>query len=123
MAALPPEVLVIYLRRTLLPRLYRSTLHRSESEEAHRAGRPCDDGIRELSSSDVHSTTVASRLVGSYPTFSPLPPMAQSPPLGRARSSRGGYFLLHSLAIADYWPLTSGMPYAARTFLTHHKRM
>ena len=33
----------------------------------------CVAGLRELSASGVHSTHVAMRLVGSYPTFSPLP--------------------------------------------------
>lgn len=51
--------------------LYRSTLQRCQKD--NRTGRPDDVGLRELSSSDVHSTTVASRLVSSCLTFSPLP--------------------------------------------------
>lgn len=36
-------------------------------------------GLRELSTSGVHSTYVAIRLVGSCPTFSPLPPVFSKP--------------------------------------------
>ena len=61
-------------------------------------------GLRELSTSGVHSPRVATRLVGSYPTFSPLP--------------FGGFFLLHVQAIADFYPLGSGAPCVARTFLS-----
>ncbi len=38
-----------------------------------RTSRPDNAGIRELSTPGVHSTYVTTRLVGSYPTFSPLP--------------------------------------------------
>ncbi len=34
---------------------------------------PCNASLYELSASGVHSPCVATRLVGSYPTFSPLP--------------------------------------------------
>ena len=67
---------------TITGSLYRSTLQRRLLTIW--TGRPQSVGIRELSSSDVHSTTVASRLVGSYPTFSPLPLMAQSPAWSRS---------------------------------------
>ena len=52
--------------------------------------------------------------MGSYPTFSPLPP-------GGVKPCGGGSFLLHEFAFADDFPLRSGTLYAARTFLTHHK--
>ena len=51
---------------------------------------------------------VTARLVGSYPTFSPLP-------LHHGES--GGCFLLHRPTLASPFPLGSGVPYAARTFL------
>jgi len=62
-------------------------------------------GLRELSTPRMHSTDVTARLVSSYLTFSPLPAEA------------GGYFLLHDLTLTDYFPLRSGVPYVARTFL------
>ena len=49
---------------------------------------------------------VTMRLVGSYPTFSPLP-----------CASQGGYFLLHYSTFTDSFPLGSRMLYVARTFL------
>ena len=64
-------------------------------------------GLRELSASGVHSTHVAMCLVGSCPTFSPLP----SP------DGLGGLSLLHVLTLAGYYLLGSGVPCAARTFL------
>ena len=54
-------------------------------------GQPSDDGIRELAASRRNSSTVIRRLVGSYPTFSPLP------------LNRSGYFLLPAPAVADCW--------------------
>jgi hypothetical protein len=53
----------------------------------------------------MHSTDVTARLVSSYLAFSPLP------------AETGGCFLLHDLTLADYFPLRSGVPYIARTFL------
>ena len=35
---------------------------------------------------------------------------------------KGGYFLLHYSTLTDCLPLTSGMPYVARTFLFHLPR-
>ena len=37
-------------------------------------------------------------------------------------TKKGGYFLLHYSTLADCLPLTSGMPYVARTFLFHLPR-
>jgi len=34
---------------------------------------PSDAGLHELATSNVHSICVTTDLVGSYPTFSPLP--------------------------------------------------
>lgn len=62
-------------------------------------------GIHELSTSGMHSTNVTTGLVGSYPTFSPLP------------AYTGGSFLLHDQTLTDFFSLGSGMPYVARTFL------
>ena len=50
---------------------------------------------------------VTIRLVGSYPTFSPLPLPERS----------GGYFLLRYSTLADSFLLGSRMLYVARTFL------
>ena len=33
----------------------------------------------------------------------------------------GGYFLLHYFTLTDNFPLRSGLPYVARTFLLHHQ--
>ena len=64
-------------------------------------------GLHELSTPGVHSIDITADLVGSYPTFSPLPHIKQ-----------GGSFLLHQLTLADLFPLGSGMPCVARTFLS-----
>ena len=53
---------------------------------------------------------VTTRLVSSYLTFSPL------------LFEKSGYFLLHYSTLTDCLPLTSGMPYVARTFLFHLPR-
>lgn len=73
-------------------------------------------GIRELSTSEVHGTNVAARPVGSYPTFSPLPASR----LRTRMPNAGGYFLLHDFALASDFPLRSGSPFVARTFLSRH---
>ena len=52
---------------------------------------------------------VTMRLVGSYPTFSPLP----------LPERRGGYFLLRYSTLADSFLLGSRMLSVARTFLLH----
>lgn len=62
-------------------------------------------GLRELSTSHLHGTHVAMRPVSSYLTFSPLPAYA------------GGCFLLQTFALADDFPLRSGLLFVARTFL------
>ena len=36
------------------------------------------------------------------------------------KTRQGGCFLLHDLTLTDYFPLRSGAPCAARTFLLHH---
>ena len=64
-------------------------------------------GLHELSAPGMYSTSVTTGLVGSYSTFSPLP-----------HAKRGGSFLLHRQTLADLFLLGSGMPYAARTFLS-----
>ena len=48
-------------------------------------------GLRELSTSGVHSPHVTTRLVGPYPTFSPLPlPLRQRRFFSSARASPRG---------------------------------
>lgn len=64
---------------------YRSTLRRSSLCAS--GGQPSSAGLRELSTSRLHSTHVAMRLVSSCLTFSPLPPVC----VGR---NGGGCFLL-----------------------------
>ncbi len=61
----PRAVLVIYLR--LLSPVASIVLPSGSG------GQPSCTGLHELSTSGMHSTHVAMRLVGSYPTFSPLP--------------------------------------------------
>ena len=63
-------------------------------------------GLHELSTPGVHSIDITADLVSSCLTFSPLP------------LEGGGYFLLHLLTLADHFPLGSGMPCVARTFLS-----
>ena len=65
---------------------------------------PSDAGLHELATSKTHSTYVTIGLVGSCPAFSPLP--------------CGGCFLLRLSAVADCFPLGSGMLCVARTFLS-----
>ena len=62
-------------------------------------------GLHDLTTPKMHSPHIAIRLVGSYPTFSPLPP------------GGGGYFLLHYSAFAGGFLLGSRMLCVARTFL------
>ena len=81
-------------------RLYRSTLW-------HRTSSPYSASLHDLSTSKKHSTCVTTSLVGSYPTFSPLPP------------EEGGCFLLLYSTLTDCFPLRSGMLCVARTFLLH----
>ena len=90
-------------------RLQRSTLRRGASN-------PHNVGLHDLTTPKMHSPHVTMRLVGSYPTFSPLPGN-----LIRFRGislrKLGGYFLLHYSALADGFPLKSRMLCVARTFL------
>ncbi len=94
----------------LTRRLYRSTLQLGRAALSRPySPRGCSRrfaGLRELSTSGVHSTHVAMRLVSSYLAFSPLPP------------GGGGCFLLHVQALANFYPLGSGVPCVARTFLS-----
>ena len=95
-------------RRHILS-FYPPTFLRRESNEP-----PSNVGLHELSASEVHGLP---RHHGNRwaltPTFSPLPACGAKP-------CAGGYFLLHEFAFTDDFPLRSGMPCAARTFLTHH---
>ena len=64
-------------------------------------------GLHDLTTPKMHSPHIAIRLVGSYPTFSPLPP------------GGGGSFLLHGSTLADSFLLGSRMLCVARTFLLY----
>ena len=65
-------------------------------------------GLHDLTTPKMHSPHIAIRLVGSYPTFSPLPP------------GGGGYFLLHYSTLTDSFLLGSRMLCVARTFLFYY---
>lgn len=75
-------------------------------------GQPSDAGLHDLATSSAHSTCVTAGLVGSCPTFSPLPSDSYLAVL-----PDGGHFLLRLPAVAGSYPLNSGTPYVARTFL------
>ena len=62
-------------------------------------------GIFDFTTHDSHSIEIAPDLVGSYPTFSPLP------------TEIGGYFLLRRFTLTDDFPLGSMVSSVARTFL------
>ena len=71
-----------------------------------------DAGLHDLTTPKTHGPCVATRPVGSYPAFSPLPPDC----------SGGGSFLLRYSTLADSFLLGSGMLCVARTFLLHKLR-
>ena len=74
-----------------------------------------DAGLHDLTTPKTHGPCVATRPVGSYPAFSPLPPEGDD-------TSGGGYFLLRYSTLADSFLLGSGMLCVARTFLLHKLR-
>ena len=71
-------------------------------------GTPSNDGIHELAASRWHSPMITHRLVVSYTTFSPLP-----------RTSVAVVFFCRHLPSPTASILGSGVPCAARTFLSH----
>ena len=98
------SVPVIYLIRESPHGL--SILPSTVSPKRPSDGQPSDDGLHELAAPRWHSTTVTSRLVVSYTTFSPLP-------------LKGAviFFCRHLLSpIACTF--ASGVSCAARTFLS-----
>ena len=66
-------------------------------------------GLHDLTTPKMHSPHITIRLVGSYPTFSPLP----------FPERKGGYFLLHYSTLAGSFLLGSRMLCVARTFLLY----
>ena len=78
-------------------------------------------GLHELTAPRWHSLAITRQLVVSYTTFSPLPDT--TPAWIRDKFRAVIFFCRHLLSpIASSFG--SGMPYAARTFLSHpHKRM
>lgn len=62
-------------------------------------------GVFDLTTHDSYNIRVTPNLVGSYPTFSPLP------------TEVGGYFLLRSFTLTSDFPLGSMASSVARTFL------
>ena len=99
--------------------LYRSTLRLRRA--AFSLGRlwvvPSFAGLHELSTPGVHSTDIAAGLVSSCLTFSPLP-ISTFQLSDVSTFQTGGCFLLHLQTLADLFPLGSGMPCVARTFLS-----
>ena len=65
-------------------------------------------GLHDLTTPKMHSPHITTRLVGSYPAFSPLQSTGDC-----------GCFLLHYSAFADSFPLGSRMLCVARTFLLY----
>ena len=87
-----------------------STAARRQSDEP-----PSICGIHELTAPRWHSLTITRQLVVSYTTFSPL-----QQPRRRIAGKAVIFFYRHLLSpIASSFG--SGMPYAARTFLSHLK--
>ena len=70
-------------------------------------GTPSNDGIHELAAPRWHSPTITRRLVVSYTTFSPLP-----------RTSTAVTFFCRHLPSPTASTFGSGVPFAARTFLS-----
>ena len=99
---------VIYLRPASPRGLYRSTLRLGRATLSLSSPVYMNFQLPECT-----APRVATGLVGSYPAFSPLPAQALRPRLG-------GCFLLHGLTLASLFPLGSGMPCVARTFLSPH---
>ena len=88
-----------------------STAARRQSDEP-----PSICGIHELTAPRWHSLTITRQLVVSYTTFSPLPDT--TPAWIRDKFRAVIFFYRHLLSpIASSFG--SGMPYAARTFLSH----
>ena len=79
-----------------------------------RTGRPLFvfAGLHELSTSGVHSTTCHHGPGGLLPRLLTL--------AGKPCGCLGGCSLLHGLTLASLFPLGSGMPCVARTFLSPH---
>lgn len=72
-------------------------------------GTPSNDGLHELAAPRWYSSLIAQRLVVSYTTFSPLPHQGAAVVL----------FYRH-LPSPTASTFGSGVPYAARTFLSRH---
>ena len=96
-------------RRRHILSFYPPTFLRRESNEP-----PSNVGLHELSASEVHGLP---RHHGNRWALTP-----PSHPYRRAvrNLAPAVIFLLHEFAFTDDFPLRSGMPCAARTFLTHH---
>ena len=90
---------------------YRSTLRRFSEE--NRTSRPPTSVYMNFQLPKCTACRVTTAPVGSYPTLLTLTGV-------RCETLRRRLFLLHEFAFTDDFPLRSGMPYAARTFLTHH---
>ena len=84
-------------------------------------GQPSVDGIHELAAPSRYSTTVTSRLVVSYTTFSPLPPFNLQLSIIHFQLSiveRAVVFFYRHLLSPTASTFRSGVSCAARTFLS-----
>lgn len=90
-----------------------STAARRQSDEP-----PSICGIHELTAPRWHSLTITRQLVVSYTTFSPL---LSPPQTGQTGQVKAVIFFYRHLLSPIASSFGSGMPYAARTFLSHLK--
>lgn len=90
-----------------------STAARRQSDEP-----PSICGIHELTAPRWHSLTITRQLVVSYTTFSPL---LSPPQTGQTGLVKAVIFFYRHLLSPIASSFGSGMPYAARTFLSHLK--
>ncbi len=79
------------------------------------SGPPHRSPIRACSKQGLASRYVTTPLVGSYPTFSPLPMTPAKS--GHGRLPRAVSFLCHFPSDHSAWALPSALPSGARTFL------
>ena len=87
-----------------------SAVARRQSDEP-----PSICGLHELTAPRWHSLTITRQLVVSYTTFSPL----LSPPHSKSKIVKAVIFFCRHLLSPIASIFGSGMPYAARTFLSH----
>ena len=94
----------------------------SYAPKCHLDELPSNDGIHELAASSWHSLTITRQLVVSYTTFSPLPIFSifnlQFSIFNLQSNRLAVVFFCHNLLSPIASIFGSGVPYAARTFLS-----